>query len=57
MLAYGASNTEFPHDTTANQFFTESQLESYRALGFHLMEQMMQSGRWQKRPLGAVSSQ
>ncbi len=27
---------EFPHQTTADQFFNESQFESYRALGYHV---------------------
>jgi hypothetical protein len=33
--AYAAANAKFPHDTTMNQWFTESQFESYRALGCH----------------------
>jgi hypothetical protein len=33
--AYAAANAKFPHDTTLNQWFTESQFESYRALGSH----------------------
>ena len=33
--AYAAANSRFPHDTTLNQWFTESQFESYRALGSH----------------------
>lgn len=35
--AYAAANSKFPHDTTANQWFTESQFESYRALGSHVV--------------------
>ncbi len=31
--AYAASHPTFPHEATANQFFNESQLESYRHLG------------------------
>ena len=31
--AYGASHPDFPHESTAEQWFTESQFESYRALG------------------------
>ena len=31
--AYGAAHPEFPHESTAEQWFTESQFESYRALG------------------------
>jgi hypothetical protein len=36
VLHYAASHPGFPHETTANQFFTESQFESYRALGEHI---------------------
>jgi hypothetical protein len=34
--AYHAGNPSFPQDSTANQFFTESQFESYRRLGEHV---------------------
>jgi hypothetical protein len=33
VLSYFAEHAEFPHETTADQFFTESQFESYRRLG------------------------
>jgi hypothetical protein len=36
VLEYRSRHAEFPHETTANQWFTESQFESYRALGFHV---------------------
>ena len=32
---YAAAHPEFPHEPTSDQWFSESQLESYRALGFH----------------------
>ena len=35
---YAMSSLTFPHETTANQFFTESQFESYRALGSHVID-------------------
>ena len=35
---YGFRNKEFPHQTTADQFFDESQFESYRALGQHIAD-------------------
>ena len=38
VLHYAASHPTFPHETTANQFYTESQFESYRALGQHIAE-------------------
>jgi len=39
--AYAILHDEFPHESTADQFFTESQFESYRALGQYQMEQAM----------------
>jgi hypothetical protein len=36
--AYREAHTAFPHESTANQFFTETQLEVYRALGEHSAE-------------------
>lgn len=38
--AYAASNEAFPHQSTANQFFNESQFESYRHLGFHAVQEI-----------------
>lgn len=37
VLEYKNEHPAFPHDTTANQFFTESQFESYRKLGEHIL--------------------
>jgi hypothetical protein len=36
VLNYEKEHSAFPHDTTANQWFTESQFESYRRLGHHV---------------------
>lgn len=33
VLAYAMTNKNFPHDTTANQWFDEGHFENYRALG------------------------
>ena len=33
---YAANNPLFPHQSTIDQFFDEDQFESYRALGFHI---------------------
>ena len=38
--AYAATNPTFPHDTTLNQFFGESQFESYRALGRYIVSEL-----------------
>lgn len=35
IVDYKRRNPSFPHETTADQFFTEEQFEVYRALGFH----------------------
>jgi len=32
---FASSDPEFPHDSTANQFFDEARFESYRILGYH----------------------
>lgn len=40
VLNYGLHNREFPHETTADQFFDESQFESYRMLGLHIIEEI-----------------
>jgi hypothetical protein len=37
---YAQEHPSFPHQTTADQFFTESQFESYRALGYHIARQV-----------------
>src|SRR5215467_4633059 len=37
---YATLNATFPHESTADQFFSESQFESYRALGRYETEQL-----------------
>jgi hypothetical protein len=37
---YASGHPEFPHEPTADQFFDESQFESYRALGFHIADKV-----------------
>jgi hypothetical protein len=39
VLEYKYSQADFPHDSTADQWFSESQFESYRKLGEHIIEQ------------------
>jgi hypothetical protein len=36
VMSYGLTHPHFPHESTANQFFTESQFESYRRLDLTL---------------------
>lgn len=33
---YADAHAEFPHETTADQFFDENQFEAYRHLGYHI---------------------
>jgi hypothetical protein len=41
---YAATHSTFPHETTANQFFNESQFESYRHLGSLVVDQIVEKG-------------
>lgn len=40
---FKAQQKDFPHHTTADQFFDESQFESYRHLGVHAMEKTLKT--------------
>lgn len=40
---YAKANTFFPHESTGDQFFSESQLESYRMLGSHTLDIMLEN--------------
>jgi hypothetical protein len=44
ILSYAMSHSTFPHETTVNQFFTESQFESYRMLGYEIAESAFKAG-------------
>ncbi|GGF04827.1 patatin-like phospholipase family protein [Hymenobacter cavernae] len=37
---YAEKNLAFPHQSTADQFFNESQFESYRRLGLHVIDEL-----------------
>lgn len=39
--AYAKAHPEFPHESTADQWFDEAQFESYRALGFEIMTMIL----------------
>ncbi len=39
---YATANGQFPHESTLDQWFSESQFESYRMLGFYTIEQVFQ---------------
>lgn len=47
ILNYKLQHTSFPHDTTLNQWFTESQFESYRRLGNHVVDEVQTLGFWE----------
>lgn len=40
VLNYASRNPAFPHEPTSDQWFSEAQFESYRALGAHVVEQI-----------------
>jgi hypothetical protein len=40
VLHYSTQDTTFPQQSTADQFFDESQFESYRRLGMHIVERI-----------------
>jgi hypothetical protein len=41
ILNYRRENTPFPHETTANQWFNETQFECYRLLGLEAIRKML----------------
>ncbi len=41
---YGEAHLDFPHETTADQWFSESQFESYRQLGMHVARTVFELG-------------
>lgn len=38
VVDYKRRNPRFPHESTADQLFSEEQFEAYRALGFHALD-------------------
>lgn len=42
VYSYAQAAPDFPHESTADQWFSEAQFESYRALGLHMIEQIAQ---------------
>jgi hypothetical protein len=39
--SYATAHRDFPHQSTVDQWFSESQFESYRALGFHIADEVL----------------
>jgi hypothetical protein len=57
--SYAIANPTFPHESTADQWFTESQFESYRSLGMEIANDVLddQAVRWcLHRFLGALGN-
>jgi hypothetical protein len=44
VLSYALDHPTYPHESTSDQFFSESQFESYRALGFEIASQAIAQG-------------
>jgi hypothetical protein len=53
VLGYHNQVAQFPHESTADQWFDESQFESYRALGYHIADKALGDGR---APLSAAKT-
>jgi hypothetical protein len=52
LIAYRSAHPDFPHETTADQFFDEAQFEAYRELGYRIGRNMLEHPRIE-RLLGA----
>lgn len=50
---YAKANPTFPHQSTADQWFNESQTESYRMLGLHTIQEVFRG--WPPRPASAAA--
>ena len=42
MVSYARAHEDFPHETTTDQWFTESQFESYRSLGCEIAKDILE---------------
>ena len=54
VLQYRAAHGEFPHESTSDQWFGESQFESYRKLGHHITR-LVFDGAGISRPRGTAA--
>jgi hypothetical protein len=52
---YRSAHPTFPHETTANQFFSEDQFESYRKLGHHIVRSSFRGIQPGEHPLSAAN--
>ena len=56
VLEYRSQYPEFPHQSTGDQFFAESQFESYRRLGYHVCRSAFAGVTLQESVDGAIAS-
>lgn len=56
VTAYGLKHPDFPHESTADQFFSESQMESYRSLGSHIIDVVFGPQDSPPRPSGPTTA-
>jgi hypothetical protein len=54
IVNYKKEHPSFPHDTTLNQWFTESQFESYRRLGHHVAYSVFEPAGPYRLPCGTL---
>ena len=50
-MNYAKAHPEFPNESTADQWFTEAQFESYRALGRHMVNSLVAQPDSDRTPL------
>jgi len=51
---YRAAHPSFPHESTADQFFTEDQFESYRRLGRHVVQHVFRGTEYEANLAGVA---
>lgn len=54
VTAYQAANKDFPHQSTGDQWFDESQTESYRMLGLHTINELCKGWDGKQPPRGLI---
>jgi len=56
VLNYKTEHSSFPHQTTVDQWFTESQFEAYRTLGEHIIQTVFQAvPEGERNSIGAMT--
>jgi hypothetical protein len=54
VLNYRRAHPEYPHQSTADQWFDEAQFESYRALGYHIAKSALAEAARAARTTGGA---